>query len=563
MIRRSDFYWLIKLRGTTFRNHFLRPTPQSWARWSVMAILGTLFIWGDYVFFHRIIRYLDGLPFRAGEELVPQLLNVVFLTLFAMVLFSSVLVSLSLLYLSADLDFLHAMPLGLGPLLTVRFIQCVIFSSWMMLLFSLPIYVAYGRFFHLGWDYYAYLSLCLVPFVTLPCALGGLATMVLMKFFPARRVHQVLSLVGLVFLVGLVVYLRFLSPEKFFGKQVSDEMIMAFVQGLKAPDYPFLPSSWMTLGITRWAAGERAGPFLQLFWLFLSLGLGAWAFIGTGKRIYFSGWRMVQEAKAAPPGRNSGWGRQESILDYLPLAPSSRALLAKDVRIFLRDPEQWSQLFILCALVIVYIFNIMNLPLDNTILKNVVSVLNIGLVGFVLAALISRFVFPSVSVEGQMFWTIYTAPVDMENFLWSKFWLFFPPLLAIAELLVVVSNYLLQVDSYVMNVSVLGVFLVTFGLVGLGLGTGAMYPQFEHENISEISSSYGGILYMISSLMFIGLVLVLGAWPLYVHFNERFLFRSIGGIDVPMCYVLIVVLALLVAFLPLKRGIRALKQMDI
>jgi ABC-2 type transport system permease protein len=150
----------------------------------------------------------------------------------------------------------------------------------------------------------------------------------------------------------------------------------------------------------------------------------------------------------------------------------------------------------------------MHLPLENKVFRNVVSVLNVGLIGFVMAVLISRFVFTSISVEGKSMWSIYTRPVIMQKFLASKFRMFFPPLLLIAELLVVVSNQLLEVDAFVMKVSVAGVFLLTFGLTSLGLGLGTLYPKFDHENISEISSSSGGVLFMILALSYIGLVLM-------------------------------------------------------
>ena len=47
--------------------------------------LGTLFVIGDYWFFHRVIRYLDGWPSRLGEELIVQLINLVFIILLALV----------------------------------------------------------------------------------------------------------------------------------------------------------------------------------------------------------------------------------------------------------------------------------------------------------------------------------------------------------------------------------------------------------------------------------------------------------------------------------------------
>ncbi|KMP12603.1 hypothetical protein UR09_00820 [Candidatus Nitromaritima sp. SCGC AAA799-A02] len=558
-----EFSILSRLRWAGVRNDVTRLTSDKVFRWSMIFVMGALFVAGDYVFFHRIIRYLDGLPLQVGEELIVQLINVVFLTFLVMVLFSSLIVSLSVFYLSADLEMLHSMPLSPTSVMIVRFIQSVVNSSWMMLLFAIPVFAAYGKYFDVSFGYYFFLGAALIPFVFIPCAVGSLGIMALIRYFPTRRAHQVLSFLGLVFLAGIVVYLRFLSPEKFFGKEVSDEMIMAFVESLRVPDFPFLPSSWITLGLTRWVEADSAAAWGQLAYLYSAAGILVAALWIVGNRIYFTGWRLMQQVRSAPPENNETDERKSSLMERLPLSPSQRALWVKDFRVFFRDPEQWSQMFILCALVIVYIFNIMNLPLSNRVLKNVVSVLNVGLVGFVLSALISRFVFSATSIEGRRIWSIYTAPVRMEQFLWGKFWMFFPPLLVIAEFLVVVSNYLLQVDAFVMRASILGVFMITLALVGLGLGLGAMYPMFQYENVSEIATSTGGILFMILSLSYIGLFVALGARPMYVHFNQAFLMKNVGSIDVPICYALMVLLTLIVAIVPFRKGISALKAMDI
>jgi len=553
----NQIFILLKYRWTAVKNGSL-DGKKHW-RWFGVIFLASLFVVGDYWFFFRIIRYLDGLPSHVGDELIVQLINLVFITLFFMVMFSSLIVSLSINYLSRDLELLHSMPVSSENLVTVRLGQCLIHSSWMVLLFSFPMFVAYGKFYQVSWSFYAYFILNMLPFIAIPCLIAVQGIMCLMKYFPTQKIHQILSLLGLLFLVGTVVYLRFLSQDKFFGQDVSDEMIVAFVETLKAPDYPFLPSSWITQSITDWVAGKKEFPYmiwataLILFFMFLKL----------SSRIYYSSWCAVQEVRSAPLGSATREAKRSPMLKWLPLSRVQKALLTKDLKVFIRDPEQWSQLFILCALVCVYIFNIMHLPLENRVLRDVVSVLNVGLVGFVMAALISRFVYTSPSIEGKSFWSVHTKPVSMQEFIACKFWMFFPPLLLIAELLVVASNRLLEVDDYVMNVSVIGVFLLTLGLTGLGLGLGSLYPKFDYENISEISSNAGGIIYMTLALSFIGLILMLGARPVYVHFNERFLFKSIGGIDVPICYTLIIILTGLITYLPLRLGVRSLNQGDI
>ncbi len=559
----DQLFILLRYRRVAWKNNFSRPTREKKIRWSVISVMAALFVYGDFMFFLRIVRYLDRLPVQIGEEIIAQMINVIFLTLFVMVWFSSLIVSLSVFYMSKDLELIHSLPVKLEPFIFSRFQQGVIHSSWMVLLFTVPIFSAYGYYFQVPWTYYFYLLFNILPFIILACLLGTIVIMGLMRYFPAKKAHQTLSFLGLIFLVGAVVYLRFLSPEKFFGQEISDERIILFMESLKVPDYKFLPNSWMSYGLTSWVGGDFKIALTQSLYLYTTSLAGLGALWTTGRKIYFKGWTLVQESNQAPSLKKEWEKSKNAFWKKLPIGSIQRVLLEKDMKIFRRDPEQWSQIFILCALVFVYIFNIMNLPLSNVVLKNVISVLNIGLIGFVLSALVSRFVFSATSLEGKSMWAIYSAPVEMKKFLWSKFWMFFPPLLIIAEFLLLVSNYILQVDSYVMTVSFAGVFLLTLGLVGMGIGLGAVYPSFNHDNISEIPAGTGGILFMTMSLGFVGLVLMLVGRPMYVHFNEKFLYKSLGGIDVPICYALIFILSLTVAYLPIDRGIRSLNKMDL
>ncbi len=561
---RTDTWKLFKVRGLFLKNHLIHPTTgDKGTRWALILTLGSLFFAGNYAFFYRMIKYLDQLPLQVGEELIFQLLNVVFLTLLVMVLFSSIVASLSIYYVSADLDFLHSLPVSQGAIIRVRAFQTLVNASWVVLIFALPIFLAYGYYFKVGAGYYLYLAVAFPPFVIIPTVLGIAGIMVLMRYFPTDKAYQVLSFLGLFFLAALVMFFRFLSPEKFFHKDVSDEMIVGFVESLKMPEYGFLPSSWMSLGISAWTEGQMDKALWQLGCLFatvLILGVGFW---WLSRRIYFPGWRSYQEVKNAPKSEDPQKGvRLRRGWNMLPLSQGQRALLLKDIILFLRDPAHWSQLFILAALVVVYIFNILNLPLDNLVLKNIVSVLNVGLVGFVISALASRFVFSATSLEGRKMWTIYTSPVDMGSFLIGKYLMFLPPLLLVGEFLVIVSNWLLEVDPYMMKVSVIGVVLITLGVVGMAVGMGAMYPKFKYENISEISGGTGGVLFMISSLIYVGMVVVLGARPMYLHFKEAFAHEVSAGIEVPVYFGLVVLISLYVALVPMVRGIKNLKTMD-
>jgi len=186
------------------------------------------------------------------------------------------------------------------------------------------------------------------------------------------------------------------------------------------------------------------------------------------------------------------------------LSKPVRAFWAKEIKTFLRDQTQWSQLLLISALVVIYIYNFKVLPLEKSPIKtiylqNILAFLNMGLALFVLTALTARFAFPAVSIESQAFWIVRTAPVSLKQFLWIKFTLYFIPLLFLTEVLIVSTNILLHVTDFMMILSVLTVFLMVPGIVSLGIGMGAVYPDFNAENPAKSVTSFGGILFMIIS----------------------------------------------------------------
>jgi ABC-2 type transport system permease protein len=199
----------------------------------------------------------------------------------------------------------------------------------------------------------------------------------------------------------------------------------------------------------------------------------------------------------------------------------------------LRDATQWSQLFLLVALIIVYLYNFTVLPLDRSpiptaTLKIVVAFANLALAGFVLSAIAIRFAFPSVSLEGDAFWILQTSPISLRTLVWSKFWLNFAPLLLLGEILIYLSNFLLRVPPWMMWLSLLTVLLMTFGITAIGIGVGALYPKFNFDNAAEIPTSFGGAVCMILSIAFIGIAVMIEAWPIYLLAMEGLRGRPTG-----------------------------------
>ena len=210
----------------------------------------------------------------------------------------------------------------------------------------------------------------------------------------------------------------------------------------------------------------------------------------------------------------------------LPFKSASRVIIAKDVKTFFRDNTQWSQLLLLLALIVIYLYNFKVLdlkrsPISTFYLQNFISFLNIGLAAFVSASLGVRFVFPAVSSEGFSYWIIRSSPLTLNRFLWTKFWLYSIPLLIVAEILIVLSNYLLNVTPMMMWISTITIFFLVLGVTALGVGLGAVYPRFETENLASVATGFGGLIYMIISAIYVAVVVMLEAWPVYTIFMSE------------------------------------------
>jgi len=420
-----------------------------------------------------------------------------------------------------------------------------------------------------GGLYYLCLPAVVVPFLVIPAAVGIMITMILVNVFPARRMKDVLLLMAIIFVTVLVFAFRLLQPEKLVDPEAFASMA-EFLAALRAPDFPFLPSTWAVRALIPSLLGQR-GETLFYVLMLVSTAMASVA-IGnlTSEALYFVGFSKAQEAMGAKLSRGA-------LLDWAlrvlarPFDPATRALIAKDVKSFFRDTTQWSQLLLMLALVVLYLYNIKVLPLNDapiatTYLKNAVSFLNLGLAGFVLSAVSVRFIFPCISIEGDHWWLLRGSPLSLRRLLWSKFWSGLAPLLVLAEVLVILSNHLLHVSPIMTAISVGTIALMTAGIVALGVGMGAVFPRFHVENLTQISMGFGGIMYMIVSMAFIGAVVLLEASPVYLLLMEEMEVRTISPGDwawILGSFALVVTIGIMAVVLPMRIGHRKVMQIEL
>jgi ABC-2 type transport system permease protein len=353
----------------------------------------------------------------------------------------------------------------------------------------------------------------------MPAVVGTALTLVLENVFPARRTRELLGLVATGAVVIEVVSLRFLRPEELARPEGFRDLV-EYLAALRTPTSPLLPSEWTTAMVMNWLF-RVADP-----WPVIKLWGGAALAVAMGavlhSRFYHSGFSKAQEGaerKIRRPLRRP----LSKLLSSLP--PSKREFILKDLRLFFRDNTQWSQLILLAVLLMVYLFNIQSLPLTGERvpfrLMTMISFLNIGLAGFVLAAVAARFVFPGISLEGRQMWLLRSSPLDPEAMLWSKYWMGTLPLLVLALAITLFTNSLLHAGAFMTMVAVMTITLYTMAASALALSFGALYPQFGSENAAQIPTSFGGLVYMMSSLSLLALILMIEAIPVTAYLEAQ------------------------------------------
>ncbi|MHB9155861.1 MAG: putative ABC transporter permease subunit [Endomicrobiales bacterium] len=541
---------LFIIQFQAIRNRFRRMTFLEEAKAALFLLVIFALFSVIYLGAWRLLSYLSSVPL-IGHLLVNKLCALLFLTSFAMVAFSGLVTAFTTIFFSKDLSWLMASPLSPRATFTFKALQTAFYASWMVLVALVPFLLALGQVKGAGLAFYLWGAALLVPFLVLASFSGIAVSLLLMRYFPVRRTRDLLLFVGMLFITGLYVLLRFMQPERLV-KPDGMEIVAQYLSYLDAPTAVYLPSWWLTGALLSLAGKAGGGAVFYSTLLFAGAAAAALAVTAAARRIFFTGWAEGQVFERA------GKAKKRSYRTRPPL----RALLEKDARVFFRDTNQWSQLMVLGALTTVYLFSIYRLPLDTMYLQNLVSFFNVLLIGFILSAVALRFVFPLVSLEGDTLYLVRAAPLKMSRYLLGKFLFGSAPVLILGLALALASNWLLKADFAVFWISCAATLMMAAGLNAMAVGFGAAFPRFNLTNIAQIESSAGGLLYMLTALVYLGVNASLWALPLQNYYRHKF-----GGAFLPWTHLWGVALALLAVnaaalVVPLWAGLKSMEELE-
>lgn len=468
------------------------------------AVTIAVFLAGAYFLFSSLFGYLLSLEDQDfGIALSQRLLSAAFLAFCVFLAVSSIITGLSTLFRSTETSFLLTLPEKGEVIGIFKTLESWFYAGWATLLLGIPLLSAYGVSWNRGLLTLPVALFFLFPLVLVSVSVGTFILFLLTSLGSIKKIWRVVT-VGIL-TIGLVIILVLsgMSPEEVIISESTSSLgipgVQRFVSSLPSTGSSFWPHQVFTSLLTRLAYGDTGGVLIKgiLLWV-QAIFLCCIALFSISRDFRRKYSRLSNE-----PARFSAsrllQGRFKSPL---------KAMIRKDIILFFRDTVQYSQLGLLGAMFIVYASNLHKLPINSAdpVSKSVLVFLNISFTGFVMATLLVRFAFPSISLEFKGLPVILSSPGGRKLLFTAKWIPSFVGILLPMEAIGIASVISINAGNMFMLETVVSIAVMTIVLVSINIGLGAVYPEFGDNNAAHIASGQGGI---ISAFVSMGFVLFL------------------------------------------------------
>lgn len=512
----SRFGPLLRMKLTSARNRVMQAVSEAPVRLSAGVALVGLVWFGLYGLFYAVFLQMHRTPLQATVA-IPLIFNFFFAAMLVLLAMSNGIIAYSTLFGKDECPYLLTLPLEPRDVVSLKYLESLLFSSWSLVLLGLPLMMAMAREAR-GAHFYLLFIAFFLAFIPIPGALGTIAAWTAARFFPRRAARVVAGLAAAFVVLAIIYGVRVLQLEEY----ASEVWLKSFLARMSFVESAFLPNNWVASGIDHALHGELSESLLYLgvtlanafFLSWLAVNLVSGKFDHAYDRAS-SGRASGRRAVTPPSGGVAGL-----VFFYLPRP--LRLVAAKDLRTFFRDPLQWSQLAILLGLLALYLTNMPSLRIEfsSTSWTLMVPFLNLCALSLILATFTCRFVFPLVSLEGQQLWLMGVLPIPRGKILLAKFAFSMTVTVLVAVFAIALGAVMLDQSGTWGLLHLAVIVSICFGLCGCSVGLGARMPMFEQTNAARIANGIGGTVNLLASVLLITVVLTgvgVATWRSHQH----------------------------------------------
>lgn len=494
---------LLRTKSRGLYNRIHHAVDGAPVRLSATAMLIGVVWLGLYFLFATVLEQINRTPLEATIA-IPMVFNFFFLAMLAMLTLSNAIISYTGMFSRDEAIYLLTSPLTPRDLVTLKYLESLALSSWSLILLGLPLMVAMADEAGDPVFYVLFISFFLA-FIPIPGALGLLLAWGAARFFPrkvARSVAVLLAVAG-----GLLVLSAIRGIQ--VGQSEAELWLRNFLTRMSFVESALLPNNWVASGIDHAIYRHFSESLLYLGVTLANALFMSWVAVLVVSKYFDRAFDRASAGRSSgkrPPAPASG-GLPGLVFAYLPLP--LRLVAAKDLRTFLRDPLQWTQLIILFGLLALYLTNMPTLRIEfgSTVWFLAIPFLNLCAVSLMLATFTCRFVFPLVSLEGQKLWLIGVLPLDRGRVLTAKFAFAMTVTTLVAVTAIGLSAGMLRLSPVWTLIHLVITVSICCGLCGLAVGLGARLPSFDQPNAARIANGIGGTINLLASVALVAATL--------------------------------------------------------
>jgi len=472
----------------------------------------------------------------------------VFLVLITLVAISEAITAFKLLFEDWETEFLRSLPSSEGDVVFDRLAMTYLYGAWVALLFGIPLLVAYTRSLGGGIAPGLLGGMLLVFLLMIPASFAFCTALLLSLIILPQQGRRLVVAFVIAVGAGLYILLMMLKAELFLNPRLVSA-IDERIYNLQMATSIYMPNVWLAKAVKAGAEGEWR-KFCAYANVIVATGCAA--FVGAfylGKALYERARTRYEEGRRVSPAARRRFGGRlvEKCLG------KSGIVLMKDGLTFARDPSQWGQALLIVVLAGMYMMNLggVRVGTDTRFWEVFRVSLMLGASSYILATLGLRFLYPAISLEGRRMWAIYAGDGMPEALLLHKFLGGALGLSLLGVVLVIGGGLAFKMGLEVLLINALLIICIAVGLSAINVGFGAILPHFETDNPIVISSSIGGMVSVIASMVFAGIIVVTNGVRLYKMPQGGWLW--IAGA---------VLFAGMVTLLFIRIGLKALSELD-
>jgi hypothetical protein len=490
---------LLSARNKIIRKH---KDPKEWFRNALLLLLTSGVILSIYF---GGIWVLKQVQTQIDFVFLPPslFLGLILVFLLLMLLMTNTASALGCLFFGKDLDIILSAPISQPKFFFGKLMQTLVTSSWMTIVFLAPAIALFGSFYHASFSYYGLAIVILIPYFLIPAALSlilATAVAVLIPLnFRRELILAALAMVALGFYALINLGLSIMGGDG----PVDAAGLVQILSFFTIADVSWSPSNWAAVSL-----GEILVPSGNSLVTYLGLAYSATCFICGLSYLVIRCFHWVAYTRTGLSMKQNKQRNKNKLLENLLtryLSQESSALVKKEFLSVMRDMTQSVQALLLFSLSALYLYLLNFQHLFQTVIpdsqqqwwKLFLIIINICLESFIITAIGTRLVYPSLSREGASFWVLQNSPITFRRLLTIKFSMWFMLVVCFTSVIFGTAAALVFGTITAVIAKLLLNFFIALGLVGLGIGLGAYFINLNWDHPSELIAGFGSLVYML------------------------------------------------------------------